>query len=199
LLREVVPDAYQRRPGLVRRHEIEILSLAPELRGKVDAALETLTSLAVPDERTRFYGPGRTLRLAHGVVELFNELAEYRPVLPLTIWLENVHAADPIEQELIAIWLRRADPERVRLVVATTPPALPPELQAALANYANRIDAAPLPPPIGGDDEALARAYVESDGTSDLPAPRAAYERTAPSLRAIFHDQRAQALERGGN
>src|SRR5689334_17420835 len=65
LLRAIVPGALELDHDLVIRHNIEILATTPELRNTVPATRETLTSLAVPEERTRFYSRLRTLRIAH--------------------------------------------------------------------------------------------------------------------------------------
>src|SRR5882757_6403224 len=57
LLRLLVPDALDMMPDLVAEHDIELLTAAPELRAIVPASRETLTSLAIPAERTRNYAP----------------------------------------------------------------------------------------------------------------------------------------------
>jgi tetratricopeptide (TPR) repeat protein len=49
------------------------------------------------------------------------------------------------------------------------------------------------------DPERLARAFVESDGTSDDPAELAAYQAADPVLRARLHDERADALTPGAD
>ena len=112
-------------PELVQEHDVEILTVAPELRATVPATRETLTSLAVPEERTRFYSRMRTLRIAHG-------LAEFLCALPTTgartIVVENVDNADPTDVEFLAVLLRRADPELLRIVVCggfSSPPGEP--------------------------------------------------------------------------
>jgi hypothetical protein len=55
IMRAVAADALERFPALVAAHEIEILCVAPELRERIPATHETLTSPAIPEERTRFY------------------------------------------------------------------------------------------------------------------------------------------------
>ncbi|AGL17014.1 tetratricopeptide repeat protein [Actinoplanes sp. N902-109] len=192
VLRLLVPQAGEDRPELVRHHLTEILSAAPELRGRIDAAPETLTSLAVPEERTRIYPANRTRRLAHGATEF---LIRYAGTTPLEITFARVDQADPTDQEFLAILLRRADPGRVHVTVETDGTGLLPELAAALDRYAERLPDGPAP--AGGDDrdaDQLLRAYVEADGTSTDPAERAAYERADPQLRRALHDARAAAL-----
>ncbi|THA29575.1 tetratricopeptide repeat protein [Streptomyces sp. A1277] len=200
LLNLVVPRVWAEAPDLVTAHDVELLSAAPDLESVVAPSRETLTSLAIPEERTRFYGPGRTRRLAHGVVEFLNRWAADLD-RPVTVRFDAVHEADATEQELLAIVLRRVDPARLRVVVATTADPLPAhaaELAGALARYAVRVDApatapAPAAPRQGADP---VRAYVESDGTSDVAGERSAYEAAPARIRAELHDARAAELER---
>ncbi|MEU8625069.1 tetratricopeptide repeat protein [Streptomyces sp. NPDC048669] len=200
LLNLVVPRVWAEAPELVTAHDVELLSVAPDLESVVAPSRETLTSLAIPEERTRFYGPGRTRRLAHGVVEFLNRWAADSG-RPVTVRFDAVHAADATEQELLAIVLRRVDPARLRVVVATTADPLPPhaaELAGALARYTVRVDAPATAPgsaaPRQGADPV--RAYVDSDGTSDIAEERSAYEAASAKIRAELHDARAAELER---
>src|SRR5882757_9925887 len=139
LIRALVPDALTRRPELVAAHEVEILTVAPELRDLVPATQETLTSLAVPNERTRFYSRMRTLRIAHGLKEFLDELLRGdRPAddlprhdrpddvpppgelppdgelpprpAPYALIVDDLDHADPTDQEFVAVLLRRMDP-----------------------------------------------------------------------------------------
>ncbi|MFD0319136.1 tetratricopeptide repeat protein [Streptomyces flavalbus] len=200
LLNRIVPKVRATAPALVDAHDVELLSMAPDLEAVVEPSRETLTSLAVPEERTRFYGPGRTRRLVHGMVEFLNAYAETVAGRPVAVRFDAVHAADATEQELLAVLLRRADPARLRVIVATTEGPLPEhaaELASALARHAVRVDA-----PAADDTTAevresadLVRAYVESDGTSDVAGERAAYESAPAGLRTALHDERAAALE----
>ncbi|MFJ4502115.1 tetratricopeptide repeat protein [Streptomyces sp. NPDC088864] len=199
LLDRVVPRIWADAPDTVTAHDVELLSVAPGLESVVEPSRETLTSLAVPEERTRFYGPARTRRLVHGVVEFLNQWAAAAD-RPVTVRFDAVHEADATEQELLAIALRRVDPARLRLVVATTGDPLPAhavELADALDRYAVRVDAPAAPSPTAPREAAEAvRAYVASDGTSDDAGEHAAYEAASAAQRAALHDARAGELER---
>ncbi|MEO3746742.1 tetratricopeptide repeat protein [Plantactinospora sp. B5E13] len=202
LLRTVVPEAWRRYPELVSRHEVEVLSLAPELRDLIPATRHTLTSLAVPEERTRFYSRLRTLRIAHGLVEFLNDHLRRLGGGPRYLLVDNLHHADPTDQELCAVLLRRADPELLRLVIATdtddlvAPPGpLAVSLPGALRRYATEVVAAATPPPEPeGSDLDLARRYVTDDCVDDDPRVRAAYQRLDPADRARLHDERVAEL-----
>ena len=69
LVRALAPNVVESDTELVRRHDIELLSIAPELHSVVPNSRETLTSMALPKERTRFYAMLRTRRISNGVVE----------------------------------------------------------------------------------------------------------------------------------
>jgi tetratricopeptide (TPR) repeat protein len=179
-LRQLVPTAVTEHPDLVRRHEIEILAAAPELRAMVPATRETLASLAIPTERTRFHTRLRTGRMAHGLAEFLGELAR-RSATPGALVIENVHAADPTDLELIEILLRWIDPAQL-LIVAGSAEESPHTTHSAEPDPEN--------------PDISAREYVWADGTLARPA---AYDQLAESERQKLHDQRAAELEARGD
>ena len=120
-------------PALLARHDVEVLTVAPELRGTVTSTRETLTSLAPPDERTRFYPPARTQRIAHGLAELLRDTVATGPRRALVI--ERADEADPTDVEWIATLLRRIDPARLQIVVCAGEDG---SLTNALRRYADR-------------------------------------------------------------
>jgi tetratricopeptide (TPR) repeat protein len=152
IMRALAADALERFPALVAAHEIELRCVTPELRDRIPATRETLTSLAVPAERTRFYSRLRTLRIAHGLTEF---LRDYAAAIgePRSIVIDHVDDADQTDQELVSVLLRRLDPRLLTLVIGTSgtsgasarPEAgagqSPDPLFAALARYAVRPDA----------------------------------------------------------
>ncbi|MEU9336321.1 tetratricopeptide repeat protein [Streptomyces sp. NPDC048290] len=204
VLRAIVPEALRRAPALVAGHETEILTLAPELRDLVPATRETLTSLAVPRERTRFYSRLRTWRIAHGVAEFLREYVRVLADGPRCLLVDNLHEADPTDQELFAVLLRRTDPAMLRLCLATgtgvpdPPPGPVPEpLDTALLRYAGEVtaEATALPDLPAGDQAAR---FVAGDCTDDDPRLREAYVLLPPARRAALHDARADALAAAG-
>ncbi|MER8182104.1 tetratricopeptide repeat protein [Kitasatospora sp. NPDC094015] len=198
VLRAVVPDALTRCPEAVRQHDVEILSVAPELRRAVQATRETLTSLAIPKERTRFYSRLRTLRITHGLVEFLTAYAKALGDGPRTLVVTDVQHADPTDQEFLAVLLRRADPALLTVVLTTgptapTPPDGPVEtpLPAALAAHCTVLDVDTAPQPLPADP---ARAWVEGDGTADDPRLEQAYLALPAERRAALHDERYRRL-----
>jgi tetratricopeptide (TPR) repeat protein len=195
VLRTLVPQVHERDKELPARHAIEILAAAPELEPLTGPAAETLTSMAPPEERTRWYSHYRTRRIAHGIIDF---LASCAAAGPLTLCFASLDHADPTDLEFLSIALRRLDPAQVRLIVCSRHPVA--ALAGQLTTYCQRHVAA------GSDDPAqagrpaagAAAAYVESDCTSDVPGERDAYLALTPAERAKLHDRRAQELEAAG-
>lgn len=217
LVRAIVPAALDRWPDLVTRHKTELLTIAPELREWVPVSQETLTSLAVPVERTRFYSALRTLRLAHGITEFIIEYLRRSGDIGGSVVIDDIHHADYTDQELLAVMLRRIDPALLRIVVCGTPDfgqldeaesakygsIHPPfgKLDLAIERWCERVvpsAAATEPEKVSGDVAELAREYVASDGTDDRPELLAGYLATPQSVRANLHDERADQLAAQG-
>jgi tetratricopeptide (TPR) repeat protein len=206
LLRLIGADALQRRPDLGSRHYIEIQESTPELIGSVPAISKRLESAAAPsEESTRYPARLHTLRIAHGLAEFVRDYLAALDDGPRTLVVENVHEADPTDQEFLAVLLRRLSPEQLTVVVCTradvfTDPPGPNAvaLSSALARYAVHRGGRAEPPPAAGIDDAevvsLARSYVDSDCISDDPRERAGYERLGPAHRAALHDERSAQL-----
>ena len=144
LLRRLVPEIHQRWADHVIAHKTEILFMAPELQSLVEGSPERPPLPTIAEGQGRLYSHLHTLRLAHGLTDFllgFLALAENEHGF---IWFENVHAADPLDQELIATLLRRVDPRRLLIVVSTTLEPLPEPLQSALTTYASPLRPKPL-------------------------------------------------------
>ncbi|MFD0573210.1 hypothetical protein ACFQ0T_33250 [Kitasatospora gansuensis] len=202
LLRALVPDALTRCPEAVRRHDVEILSTAPELRGVVPASRETLTSLAVPKERTRYYSRLRTLRIAHGLVEFLTEYAQALGDGPHTLVVEDLHRADPTDQEFLAVLLRRMDPALLTVVAHTgTEPLDAPlgevaaPLEPALTAHCLTVHGTAPADLLPAGPAERAALYVAGDGTAEDPRAAEAYELLPPAGRAALHDARRLELE----
>jgi tetratricopeptide (TPR) repeat protein len=194
LLRAVVPDALARFPDLVRAHDIEILTAAPELRAVIDATHETLTSLAVPEERTRFYSRMRTLRLAHGMTEFLRDYVRAAGTGTVSLALERVGEADQTDQELVSVLVRRLDPAEITLVLGfSADPDPESTLGRAVARYARR-DVIATAAVLSTLPAEPARRYVESECTAADRRLGDAYSALPAAERAALHDERAEEL-----
>lgn len=196
LMHQLIPNVLQHWPELIERHVVEILSFAPELRAIVPTSRETLTSIAIPEERTRFYSRARTLRLTNGLIELLKKLADSERMGPLKLVFENAGNCEQLDGEFFATILRRANPAQIEVTLSTEPEVEQPIVRDALQKYAERIEA-----PVKNqkalsemDPLELANRFVQSDGISDRPEVIAAYESITHEQRQALHDQRADEL-----
>lgn len=144
LLQIIVPNIHEKYPDLVEAHAIEILSIAPDLQTIVPPPLGNLTSLASPEERTRFYARTRTHRLAHGIIELLIAYVHLTQIECLSLFFRHVDAADPLDQEFLAELLRRTRSQPFCIAVGTASEQPPETLLVALKNYTSKISLTPL-------------------------------------------------------
>jgi tetratricopeptide (TPR) repeat protein len=197
VVRALVPRVVPADADSVRRYDIEVLSVAPELSSIVPGSRETLTSMAIPKERTRFYAPLRTRRIANGLVELVQATLPVTSKRSLTI--ENVEHAEATDLEFLAALLRRIDPARLVVVLCSGSDDLPGELRDVLTSAAVVHQVEPQPTAgLGGeaDPMELARTYVATDCTSDETALSGAYDGLDDQERARLHDRRITELEK---
>lgn len=189
LLRQLVPELLRTRPDLVRAHDIEILTAAPELGTQLRCGRETLTSQASPESRTRYYPYARTVQIGQGLVDLLR--AALAGTGPQTLVVTHADEADRTDAEWLALMLRRVDPALLTVVVVTASSRVADPLGPALAAHCLRQEA-PAEASVPDDDPA--RSYVDGDCVSDDPVLLAAYAGLDPSERALLHDRRADEL-----
>lgn len=202
-LRQFADDLIERCPDSVARHNIELVTSTPELEGRLPTAWRTLEWVVKDEERTRFYSRLHTRNIANGLAEVLRDYLIARGEGPCTLVFENAHEADPTDQELISVLLRRTDLPGLLVVVGTsdgTPPDPPGEIDISmvehLAAFATPVDAEPVAVERArvAEIRALARDYVDSDGVSDDPELLAAYQQLAEAERAELHDDRRRQL-----
>jgi len=197
LARALTPGVLPRDSDLVRRHDIELLSVAPELKDLVPNSRETLTSMALPAERTRYYARLRTKRIANGLVEFVRDA--WDDGAPRSLVVEHAEQADASDQEFLAALLRRVDPARLTVVVCTGSEQQPgAELAAALAQYSAPTAVTAAAETAGGETAGADAAweFVRSECLADGPggAARRAYEALPAAQRAALHERRAAEL-----
>jgi tetratricopeptide (TPR) repeat protein len=194
LARAVVPAVLASRPNLVRDHDIELLSVAPELSAIMPNSRETLTSMAIPAERTRFYARLRTRRISNGLVEFLRDsLPDGRPA---SLVVDNVEHAEQTDLEFLAALVRRIDPSRLTVVICSGRHEIPDnELMSVLGSEANVVAVAPADgEPSVSESPDPAWTYISTECTSDDRRLQVAYNRLSPSERGRLHDQRARYL-----
>ncbi|MEU8588404.1 tetratricopeptide repeat protein [Streptomyces sp. NPDC048664] len=199
VVRALVPEVLTRDPDLLRRHDIEILSVAPELASIMPNSRQTLTSMALPTERTRYYARLRTRRISNGLVEFVRDAL---PVLghdgPRCLVVENTDHAEVTDEEFLATLVRRVDPGTLTVVLCGTEPPDPDgDLAPVLGRHTTvlPVTAAGTAPPAGPEEAAW--RWVAADGLLDGPDAEAAltaYEALPTAERAALHDRRAAQL-----
>ena len=202
--RRLAERALRFSPDLVITHQLTLLSVAPDLENHVPVSEEVRKWFRFSRE-----GSPRswTLRLAHGMTDFLLSYAARVPQ-PVAVSFENVDAADPLDREFLAVLLRRANPDRLMVRVGSSSDHLDDPLQTAVKAHACAIypDSPARPALQEVLDEStegmpaarrreLAKAYVESDCTSDSPAAKRAYASLAAAERKTLHRARAAALE----
>lgn len=193
LLRTVVPEVLEYNPERVTVRASELITLTPELISQVPGVPQTLTTLASPEERTRFYPATRTQRLSLGVAELLMDWARVKHPGGVVIAFRELDDADSTDQEFVSVLLRRCDP-RVVTVVAEVRDGFTDRFGKALTSYATRVAwRPPVHPPVPADADP-AQLFIDSDGTSKDPALRRAYLDLPEQERARRHTARAEAL-----
>jgi tetratricopeptide (TPR) repeat protein len=208
VVRALVPGLLETHPDQIHRHDIELLSVAPELSAVISNSRETLTSMAIPKERTRFYARLRTKRISNGLVEFIRESLPAGE--PRAIVFENVEHAEQTDLEFLAALIRRIDPSRLSVVICTGESGVnDPDLldvldsRARLEMVTARNDtyakmATWVAPRSRTERRALAWRYVSSDCTSDEPHLRRAYRELHPADMARLHERRAHDLAATG-
>ena len=195
-MRILVPRIWVQRSDLARAHAIEIAATAPELADLLGEPRRDFASALAGSARIR--DRRATRRFAHGAISLLQAWSEEEPE-PLRLSFSRVDEADCTDQEFLAILLRRANPERLQVTVATRSEDVSEELGLALHLHAQRTEEIAEDSPGASRTAAdLLSAYIAADGTATDPAEVAAYQNADPALRAALHDERATELDRLG-
>ncbi|MFG1806155.1 tetratricopeptide repeat protein [Streptomyces sp. NPDC049040] len=197
VVRALVPEVLRRDAAPVRRYDIEVLSVAPELGDQVPNSRETLTSMALPAERTRYYARLRTKRIANGLAELVRDTLPADG--PRTLVVENAEHAEATDVEFLAALVRRIDPARLSVVICSGEgEGLDERLRSVLDARALRT-AADGAAGQAEPDHRDAWAYVSGECLAQEPGARAGYDALAPAERAALHDRRAAELRDAGD
>lgn len=203
LLAEVVPTVLASDPGLVTRHEIEILTAAADMRKTVPAIKQTLTSLAIPEEHTRFYSPLRLVRVAHGLADFLLNAVDLGHIPPIALDIRHVDTADRTDLDVLAVLARRMPWTHLRLRLHSESGDLPEPLETSqglrrvsLRSVGRDVEYPASTPPADGVDSDLSTAarYVAHECHCADDAARSAYEHLDRAAQARLHDERAAQL-----
>jgi tetratricopeptide (TPR) repeat protein len=124
-------------------HQVTLLLTCPELAGRGFASADVRKWLAFSMEGN---SSSRTLRLAHGLTDFLLSCAAQKSISRLCLSFENVDFADPLDQEFLAVLLRRSDPNRLLIRVCTSSEGLVDPLRSALETFASAKRLQPFVP-----------------------------------------------------
>ena len=128
---------------VITAHQLTLLLICPELANQGFASAEVLKWLTYSMEGN---SPSRTLRLAHGLTDFLLDYAAQQSLSRLCISFENVDFADPLDQEFLAVLLRRSDPNQLLIRVCTSSDRLDGPLRSALRTFASTKHLEPFVP-----------------------------------------------------
>jgi tetratricopeptide (TPR) repeat protein len=208
LIRAIIDDAGRTVPDLVATHLLTLLLVAPEIGARVDVPQEVRQALSVSREG---HAPSWTRRIANGAVDFILGYFEGKRGPTHVAVFSNVDHADPTDLEFLGVLLRRADPTMLCLRICTISDRPPALLADALVRHARQRRpktggskvAKQAPEPFlddsiaklsAADRDALARAYVDADGTSVQVLAEHVYRQLPPPERRALHLARAAAL-----
>ncbi len=199
VLRQLLPVAAEKWPMLIEQHRVELLHAMPHLAAVIGPAPASIANTQPYQQRTRFFHAGMVRPVSNSIVTFLIRHADYvveSGQAPLSLVFDDVTDAEQTTTEFLAFLVRRANPERLRVVLAGTAAELPAELASALKRYTSTVEAPPVAAKVTSESNPhdLVRAYVYSDGVSDDPAHIAAYNAADPDLVTALHDERAADL-----
>lgn len=138
LVRHIVRRAHVTAGDLAPAQQLTLLSAAPEFRETILVAEDVTKALTFSVEGRV---PTWTQRLAHGLIEFFLEYFNRASTTRCCVSFDHVEHADPVDQEFIAVLLRRADPRRVLVRIRTSTDTIGEPLLTALTAHAHLIEA----------------------------------------------------------
>jgi len=204
VVRRLVPGLLNGHSDLVQRYDIEVLAAAPELSDRVRNERTTLTSEADPHTRTRYYPHNRMVWIGSGLADLTLAAANLH-VRGQQLVITNADSLDPTDNHWLAGLLRRARPDQLQIVIASSgasgdAASVAEPLATALGRHATQVESpsgreAPLDDHLPRDG---AQSYVRALCLPEDSALRAAYEALSEAERAHLHDHEADRVEQAG-
>jgi tetratricopeptide (TPR) repeat protein len=103
----LLPHLREKAPALVERHDYELATILPRLRGSLSVRNPNLTDSAPDRERVRLYPAERALRIVHGLIDLLSAWKEsHEPDLWVIACLD-LDQAGPLAQRFFTELMRR--------------------------------------------------------------------------------------------
>jgi tetratricopeptide (TPR) repeat protein len=185
---------------LFRRHQVTLLLVCPELANSREVSPEVRKWLTLSGEGN---SSSRTLKLAHGLTDFILDCAAHLGSrAPLVLSIDNVDFADSLDQEFLAVLLRRAHPDQLKIKIRTSSDCLPDRLRSVLQNCASTEHLQSslqdlLSPGNSAATEhlSLAKEYIWSDCTSNDRSLTSSYAAISGDDRQKLHRERFAELQ----
>ncbi len=188
---------------LFHRQQLTLLLVCPELANSRWVSPEVRRWLTLSGEGNP---SSRTLRLAHGLTDFILDCAAHLSSLaPLVLSIDNVDFADPLDQEFLAVLLRRAHPDQLKVKIRTSSDRLHDQLQSVVQKFVT------VKYPLSAQSDflltenipaieqlRLAKEYVWSDCTSNSRSLKSSYAAMPDDDRRVLHQERLAALQAFG-
>jgi tetratricopeptide (TPR) repeat protein len=186
--------------NLFHRRQLTLLLVCPELANSRWGSPEVRKWLTLSGEGNP---SSRTLRLAHGLTDFILDCAKHlNSLAPLVLSIDNVDFADPLDQEFLAVLLRRAHPDRLKVKIRTSSDRLHDQLRTAVQKFVSVkylqscqqdfLFSKNIP---ATEQLSLAKEYVWSDCTSNNRSLKSSYAAMIDDDRRELHQERLAELQ----
>jgi tetratricopeptide (TPR) repeat protein len=186
--------------NLFHRHQLTLLLVCPELANSGRGSPEVRKWLTFSGEGNP---SSRTLSLAHGLTDFILDCAVHLSSLaPLVLSIDNVDFADPLDQEFLAVLLRRAHPGQLKVKIRTSSDRLHDQLLTAVQKFVSLkypqscqqdlLSSKNIP---AIEQLSLAKEYVWSDCTSNNRSLKSSYTAMTDDDRRELHQERLAELQ----
>lgn len=127
LLRAIVPEVEREAPDLIRRHSRELTLVLPSLQHSLEVPNQSLTDVAIPEERVRNYPMDRAFRIVHGLIDFLSDWGSRQQSVPWVIVCDHFDEAGA----LVKMFFRELIRRRGRTLSLTLVLAVRPEKAGA--------------------------------------------------------------------
>jgi tetratricopeptide (TPR) repeat protein len=182
------------------RRQLTLLLVCPELANSRRVSPELRRWLTLSGEGN---ASSRTLKLAQGLTDFILDCAAHLSSLaPLVLSIDNVDFADPLDQEFLAVLLRRANPGQLKIEIRTSSDRMHDQFRSGVQRFVSIkhlqscrqefLSSKNIP---ATEQLSLAKGYVWSDCTSNNRSLKSSYAAINDDDRRELHQERLAELQ----
>ena len=185
---------------LFHRRQLALLLVCPELANSRGVSPEVRRWLTLSGEGNP---SSRTLKLAQGLTDFILDCSAHLSSLtPLVLSIDNVDFADPLDQEFLAVLLRRAHPDQLKIKIRSSSDRMHDQLRSVVQRFVSikylqscQQDFLSSKNITATEQLSLAKRYVWSDCTSNNRSLRSSYAAINDDDRRELHQERLAELQ----